>query len=121
MRAHAQSHLTLCDPIDCSPPGPSVHGDSPGKNTGVGCPFLLQGIFLTQGSSPRLLHREANSLPWWHLGGPEISVSISKRPWVVSPATGATDASYAHVAVRNAVTACAWLFSIPEAPTERDL
>ena len=30
-------YLTLCDPMDCSPPGSSVHGDSPGKNTGVGC------------------------------------------------------------------------------------
>ena len=34
---------TLCDPMDCSPPGSSVHGDSPGKNTGVGCHALLQG------------------------------------------------------------------------------
>ena len=33
----AQSCLTLCNPVDCSPPGSSVHGDSPGKNTGVGC------------------------------------------------------------------------------------
>ena len=30
--------------------------DSPGKNTGVGCHFLLQGIFPTQGSNPGLLH-----------------------------------------------------------------
>ena len=30
--------------------------DFPGKNTGVGCHFLLQGIFLTQGSNPGLLH-----------------------------------------------------------------
>ena len=30
--------------------------DSPGKNTGAGCHFLLQGIFLTQGSNPGLLH-----------------------------------------------------------------
>ena len=37
-----QSCLTLCNPTDCSPPGSSVHGDSPGKNTGVGCYFLLQ-------------------------------------------------------------------------------
>ena len=29
--------LTLCDPMDCNPPGSSAHGDSPGKNTGVGC------------------------------------------------------------------------------------
>ena len=38
---------TLCDPMDCIPPGSSVHGDSPGKNTGVGCHALPQGIFPT--------------------------------------------------------------------------
>ena len=43
--------LTLCDPLDCSLLGSSVHGDSPGKNTEVGCHALLQGIFPTQGSS----------------------------------------------------------------------
>ena len=43
-----QSCLTLCDPMDCSPPGSSVHGDSPGKNTRVGCHVLLQSIFPTQ-------------------------------------------------------------------------
>jgi len=37
--------------MDCSLPGSSVHGDSPGKNTGVGCHALLQGIFPTQGSN----------------------------------------------------------------------
>ena len=52
----AQSYLTLCDPMDCSQPGFSVHGNCPGKNTGVGCHALLQGIFLTQGSNPGLLH-----------------------------------------------------------------
>ena len=39
----------------------------PGKNTGVGCHFLLQGIFLTQGSNPHLLHLlhwQADSLHW---------------------------------------------------------
>ena len=30
--------------------------DSPGKNPGVDCHSILQGIFLTQGSNPRLLH-----------------------------------------------------------------
>ena len=39
----AQSCLTYCNPVDCSPPGSSVPGDSPGKNTGVGCHALLQG------------------------------------------------------------------------------
>ena len=38
-----QSCLTLSDPMDGSPPGSSVHGDSPGKNTRVGCHALLQG------------------------------------------------------------------------------
>ena len=46
----------LCDPMDWSPPGSSVHGDSPGKNTGMGCHALLQGIFPTQGSNPGLPH-----------------------------------------------------------------
>ena len=52
----AHLYPTLCDPMDCSPPGSSVHGDSPGKNTGVGGHVLLQGIFPTQGSNPGLLH-----------------------------------------------------------------
>ena len=47
---------TLCTPMDCSPPCSSVHGDSPDKNTGVGCHALLQGIFPTQGSNPGLPH-----------------------------------------------------------------
>ena len=42
----AKSCPTLCDPVDCSPPGFSP-GDSLGKNTGVGCHFVLQGIFPT--------------------------------------------------------------------------
>ena len=56
-----QSCLTLCNTMDHSPPGSSVHGDFPGKNTGVGYHALLQGIFLTKGLSPlllRLLHFE---------------------------------------------------------------
>ena len=52
----AQSCPTLCDPMNCSPPGSSVHGDSPGKNTGVGCHALLQGILPTKELSPGLLH-----------------------------------------------------------------
>ena len=38
-----QSCLTLCNPMDCSPPGSSVHGVLQAKNTGVGCHALLQG------------------------------------------------------------------------------
>ena len=50
------SPVRLCDPMDCSPPGSSVLGGSPGKNTGVGCHALLQGIFPTQRLNPSLLH-----------------------------------------------------------------
>ena len=53
----AQLWPTLCDPMDCSLPGFSVHGNSPGKNTGVGCHSLLWGIFPTQGL-------QVDSLPW---------------------------------------------------------
>ena len=61
-----QSCRTLWDPMDCSPPGSSVCGDSPGKNTAVGCHALLQGIFLTQGLNLCLLcllDWQAGSLP----------------------------------------------------------
>ena len=62
--------LTLSNPVDCSPPGSSVHGII-SKNTGVGCHFLLQGIFLTQGLNLhllRLLPWQADSVPLSHLG-----------------------------------------------------
>ena len=59
-----QSCPTLCNSMDCSPPGSSVHGNSPGKNTGVGCHALLQGIFPTQGIKPRSpALQKADSLP----------------------------------------------------------
>ena len=44
----AQLCPTLCDPIDCSLPGSSVHGDPPGKNIVMGCHAILQGVFPTQ-------------------------------------------------------------------------
>ena len=71
-----QSCLTLCNPMDCSPPGSSVHGDSPDKNTGVGCHALLQGIFPTQGSNPyllHLLHWQVGSLPLASSGKPRMN------------------------------------------------
>ena len=45
--------------------------DSPGKSTRVGCHFLLQGIFPSQGSNPCLLHWQADSLPLSHQGRPQ--------------------------------------------------
>ena len=52
-----QSCTTLGDLMDCSPPGSSVHGDSPGKNTGVGGHAFLQGS-----SEPRSPTLQVNSL-----------------------------------------------------------
>jgi len=52
----AQLCLTLCDPMDCSLSGSSVHGVFQAKNTAVDCHFLLQEIFPTQGSNPGHLH-----------------------------------------------------------------
>ena len=66
----AQLCPTLCNPVDCSPPGSSVHGDSPGKNTGVGCHALLQGIFPTQGSKPVLPHCRKILYHLSHQGSP---------------------------------------------------
>ena len=58
-----QSCLILCDPMDSSPPGSSVHGDSPGKNTGVGCHALLQGDLPNPGIQPRSPAMHVDSLP----------------------------------------------------------
>ena len=40
---HAQLCPTLCDSVNCSLPGSPCPWDSPGKNLGMGCHFLLQG------------------------------------------------------------------------------
>ena len=48
--------------------------NSPGKNAGVSCCFLLQGIFLTQGLNPRLLHWQADSLVLSYLGSPYLAI-----------------------------------------------
>ena len=64
----AQSCLILCNPTDCSPPGSSVRGDSPGQTTRVGCHSLLQGIFPTQRLNPCLLHCRRILCPVSHQG-----------------------------------------------------
>ena len=48
--------------MDWSPPGSSVHGDSPGKNTGVGCHALLQGDLPNPGTKPRFPALQVDSL-----------------------------------------------------------
>ena len=67
--------LTLLRPHGLQPSRLRCPCDFPAKNTGVGCHSLLQGIFLTQGSDPCLLHWQADSLPLSHLGSPQPQLS----------------------------------------------
>ena len=67
-----RSVMSDCDPMDCSPPGASVLGDSPGKNAGVGCHALLQGIFPTQRLNPGLPHCRWILYRLSHQGSPRI-------------------------------------------------
>ena len=75
----AQSCLTLCDPVDSSPSRLLCARDSPGKNTGVGCQALLQGIFPTQGSNPGLLHCRRILYCLSHQGSPSWADCKSKK------------------------------------------
>ena len=65
-----QSSLTLCNPMDCTPPGSFVHGISQARITGMGRYFLLQGIFLMQELNPHVLHWQADSFLLSHQGSP---------------------------------------------------
>ena len=56
----------FCDPMGCKPTSLLCPWAFPGKNTGVGCHFLLQGIVPDQGSNPHLLHWQMHSLPLSH-------------------------------------------------------
>ena len=78
-----QSCPTLCDPVDYSLPGSSVHGGPPGKNTGVDCQALLQGIFPTQGQNPGLPHYRQILYHLSHKGSPDITGSYSS--WTRGP------------------------------------
>ena len=70
---------TLYNPMAYSPPDSSVLGDSPGKNTGVGCHALLQGIFPIQGLNPSLPQRRQILYHLSHQGSPRI------LEWVAYP------------------------------------
>ena len=76
----AQSYLTLCDPVDCSPPSSSVHGISQARILEYFYfYFLLQCILLTQKSNPHLLHWQADSLPLSHVRSPD-DMKMNPKP-----------------------------------------
>ena len=95
--AALQSLPTLCNTVDCSPPGSSVHRDSPGKNTGVGCHALIQGIFPTQGSNPGLLHCRQILYHLSHQGSPNVTSKMQQSSWGYLNSKG----NYAHPALRH--------------------
>ena len=85
MLAKSYSRVQLCDPMDCSPPGSSVHS-SRSKNTKMGYHTLLQEIFPTQGSNPllRLLNSRQIFFTTEPPGKPRYSLYmclINKREW----------------------------------------
>ena len=97
----AQLCPTLWDARDCRPPGSSIYGDSPVKNTGVDCHALLHGIFPTQGSNPglphyrqilyNLSHQRSPLLEWLLLKKTRMSVllfSISSTMFLVVESMG---------------------------------
>ena len=78
----AQLCPTLWDAMDWIPPGSSVHGDSPGKKTGLDCQAFLQGIFPTQESNPGLLYCR------WilnHLSHQATSIQEDRSQWQPTP------------------------------------
>ena len=83
-----QSCSTLCDPMDCSPPGSSVQGDSPGKNSEVGCHALLQGIFPTQRLNPDLPPCRQILYHLTHQGCPEVRLELCKWQLWLQLSTG---------------------------------
>ena len=76
---HSLSHDRPCEPKDYSPPGSSAPGILQARIE-MGCHFLLQGIFPTQGSNLHLLHWQADSLLLNNLGSPPCPLELCKIP-----------------------------------------
>ena len=73
---------TSFQPHGLQPPGSSVHGDSPGKNTRLGCHALLQGIFPTQGSNPGLPHCRRILYQLSYHGSPYTCIYTHKHMYI---------------------------------------
>ena len=126
----AQSCPTLCDPIDCSPPGSSVHGILQARILdGVGSHFLLQGIFPTQGSNLSLLHcrwilyhlshqgsagdsKGQGGLPWCSPWGAEGTWLSTWTTTTQSPTSQCKKATCDCHQKTQLILLCTWLFFI---------
>ena len=75
----AQSCPTLCNPMDCSLSGSSIHEIFPGKSAGLDCHFLLQGIFPTQESNLGLPHCRQTLYRLSHQGLKQILIVVQTK------------------------------------------
>ena len=73
-----QSCPILCDPIDGSPPGSPRPWDSPGKNTGVGCHFLLQCMKVKSESE---VAQSDSATPWTAAYQAPLSMGFSRQEY----------------------------------------
>ena len=105
-----KSCLTLCDSVEYSLLGSSVHGFS--SQYWRVYHFLLQGIFLTEGSNPCLLHWQVDLLPLGHLGSPWRDGIAFK--WKLTYFH--SEENFLYYILKNIL-----LFSIPEAHMEKIL
>ena len=80
MLAYLLSCVLVFAPKDCRPPGSSVHGDSPGKSTGVGCRVLLQGIFPTQESN-QAFQIAGQLFTYWATREAQWYISVQFSSW----------------------------------------
>ena len=116
--------------MDCSPPGSSVHGDSPGRNTGVGCHAFLQGNRPNPGIEPVSLTSPALAGGFFTTGAtweapltpenlPVLEMGVTRvvfrwdRVWVISSVCGV---DWGAVAVLCAVDRAAGLGGVAPAP-----
>ena len=97
--AISQSCPNVCNAMDCNPPGSSVHGILQGKNTGVACHALLQGIFPTQGSNPDFPHCRWFLYHLSHQGSPRMLEWVA-YPFFRGPSQPKNQTRVSHLAGR---------------------
>ena len=111
------SWASLCDPIHCSPPGSSVHGDSPGRNAGVGCRALLQGNLPNPGIEPVSLMSPALAGGLFKTGAtweaPLTPENLPVREMGVTGAVFRWGQSLGVSAVYPGLVGVWWRFSVP--------
>ena len=80
--SESERHSVVSDSL--RPHGLYSPGNSPGQNTGVGSLSFLQGIFLTQGSNPGLLHCRRVLYQLSHQGSTKMQLNVVLQPAALS-------------------------------------